>query len=352
MSILSHIPFQEKLLFTKHLAVMIKAGIPVSEALSSLFEQSRNLTFKKIIKNVLKDVENGSSLTSAFKKYPQVFDNYYISLVSVGEESGTLESNLIFLSQQQSKDSQLKKKIQSAMLYPTIVVTAMLVMGGFISYFILPKLVEFFESFEIELPLSTKILLVIAQISKNYSIHILIGTFFVFLLIRFLLKIKAVKNLWHRLILNFPLLGTIITYGQISRFGRNLGTLVKSGIPIDRALDVTSGTMSNLLFQEHLKEISIRLSKGKSIGESLNNKKYKEFPPIVYRMIEIGEKTGSLDESLLYIGNFYEEEVDDLTKNLSSVIEPILLVVIGAAVGFVALSIISPIYQLTGSIRR
>lgn len=352
IKLIGNIPFQEKLLFTKHLSTMIKAGIPISEALDSLVEQSRNNAFRKIIQNILQDVENGSSLTSALKKYPRVFDAFYTGMVSVGEESGRLENNLIFLSDQLSKDMQLKKKIASAMLYPSIVIVAMVIMGGFISYFILPKLVEFFQSFDIELPLSTRILLAIAYITQNYFFYILAGFILAVVLLRFSLKINKIRFFWHRLIIRFPLMGKIVSYGQLSRFGRNLGTLVKSGIPIDKAMDITASTMSNLLYAKHLTQVSSMLSKGKSIGETLKNNKYSEFPPIVYRMIDVGEKTGNLDESLLYIGNFYEDEVDDLTKNLSSIIEPVLLVVIGIAVGFVALSIISPIYQLTGSIRN
>ncbi len=348
----NRISFQEKVLFTKHLDTMVKAGISLDEALDTLHEQARALRFKTIIHQIQKDVENGQSLAKSLKKHPEVFDEFYVSLIDVAEESGTLEENLDFLAKQMTKDFRLRKKVQGALMYPAIVVFAMTIMGGFISFFILPKLVEFFKAFDVELPLSTKILLFIATVSKDFGIFILIGLVIFLILGRFAVRMPSVKPYWHALLLKIPLMGQILAYSQLAHLGRNLGSMLRSGVPVSRALEVTASTLTNLKFRNDLVRVAGALTKGKTMGDTLKSGRFSEYPPIVYRMIAIGEKTGKLDETLLYLGDFYEDEIDDLSKNLSNVLEPILLVVIGIAVGFMALAIISPIYELTGSIRR
>ena len=352
INILKRISNQERLLFTKHLATMIKAGIPIAEALDTLVAQTNSTYFKKVISLVLDDINNGKSLANSFVKFPKVFDQFYVSLIDIGEQSGNLEENLEFLAQQLAKEYSLRKKIQGALLYPVIVLSVAAVMGVFISFYILPKLVDFFESFEIELPFTTRLLVAFASLMKNYGVHIFISIVVFLIGIRLVINTKAVKPLWHTVILKVPLFGTLISYGQLARFSRNLGTLVKSGVPIVKAIDITANTMSNLRFKNSLLLLSGSLSKGKNIGESMEKFKTNEFPPLVSRMISIGEKTGKLDESLLYLSNFYDDEVDDISRNFSTVLEPVLLVVIGLIVGFIALAIISPIYQLTGSIRK
>lgn len=352
LNLFSRVSFLEKLLFTKHLATMVKAGIPIAEALDTLVEQAKTRTFKNVLSSVLADIENGQALAKSLGKHPQVFDQFYISLIEVGEESGTLEENLEFLAKQLAKDYNLRKKIQGAMLYPALVFLATFIMGGFISLFILPKLVDFFEAFEVELPLATKILLFFANIMKNYGIVLFISAFVLLLLGYFTLQLSKVKSVWHRMILKLPLFGNLIVYEQLARFSRNLGVMLKSGVPVTRSLETTAHTLSNLKFKKDLLEIEKILAKGKNIGDTLEQKKFSEFPPLVAKMISVGEKTGKLDETLLYLGDFYEDEIDNISKNLTTILEPILLITIGLVVGFVALAIISPIYELTGSIRR
>lgn len=353
------ISFLEKLLFTKHLATMIKAGIPIAEALDTLMAQTRSKAFKRILSAVSADIANGQALAKSLGKHPKIFDQFYISLIEVGEESGTLEENLQFLAKQLAKDYALRKKIKGAMLYPGLVFSATFIMGGFIALFILPQLVDFFEAFEVELPLTTRILLFAAATMKNYGI-LLFSCLLVFMfLCSLVLQIPAVKLRWHRIVLKLPILGDLITFNQLARFSRNFGTLLKSGIPISRALQVTGDTLSNMAFKQALEQAEKNVTKGKELAKALETFHFSLlifnfllFPPIVSKMIGVGEKTGKLDEVLLYLGDFYEEEIDSISKNLSTILEPILLITIGLVVGFVALAIISPIYELTGSIRR
>lgn len=352
IQIFSKVPFLDKLLFTKHLATMVKAGIPIAEALATLVDQTKSKVFKKVLAGVLADVENGQSLAKSLEKFPKVFDRFYTSLIEIGEESGTLEENLDFLAKQLAKNYALRKKIQAAMLYPGLVFTATFIMGGFIALFVLPKLVDFFSAFEIELPITTKILLFFANTMKNYGVLIFAGLVLFLFVSSLILHLPKVKPWWHKVILKFPLFGEMLAYGQLARFARNLGTLIKSGVPVTKSLETTAATLNNLKFQTDLEEINQYLTKGKNIGDALDNKKYAEFPPLVSKMVSVGEKTGKLEDTLLYLGDFYEDEIDNISKNLTTILEPVLLISIGLVVGFVALAIISPIYELTGSIRR
>ena len=349
--IFSRISFLEKLLFTKHLATMVKAGIPVPEAFATLIEQSKSQALIAVLKGILKQVENGQSLAKAMQKHPKVFDQFYISLIEVGEESGALEENLEFLAKQLAKDYNLRKKIQGAMFYPALVFGATFVMGGFISLFILPKLIDFFSAFDIELPLTTRILLFFANLMKNYGLFVIVGVVAFIFIMSNILRLPKIKPKWHAIILKAPLFGRLIAYGQLARFCRNLATLLKSGVPVTKSLEVTARTLSNLKFSNDLYKVAQRITEGKNIGEILEQKGYGEFPPLVSKMVHVGEKTGKLEETLAYLGDFYEEEIDDISKNLTAILEPIMLLTIGLVVGFVALAIISPIYELTGSIR-
>ena len=351
IKIFSRVKFVEKLLFTKHLATMVKAGIPVAEALSTLIEQNKSSPLAPILKSILKDVENGQSVSKSMRKHPKVFDQFYISLIEVGEESGALEENLEFLAKQLAKDYNLRKKIQGAMFYPALVFGATFVMGGFISLFILPKLIDFFSAFDIELPLTTKILLFFANLMKNYGLFTIIGVVVFFFIIYNIIRLPKIKPKWHSLIIKMPLFGRLILYGQLARFCRNLSTLLKSGVPVTKSLETTARTLSNLKFRNDLFQVAQEIAKGKNIGDILEQKGFSEFPPLVSKMVLVGEKTGKLEETLAYLGDFYDEEIDDISRNLTAILEPALLLTIGLVVGFVALAIISPIYELTGSIR-
>lgn len=346
------ISFIDRLFFTKHLSIMLKSGIPLSEALESLKDEAKASTFKKILTRVLADVQKGKSLEEALTKHPKAFDPLYLSLIRLGERSGNLEKNLEYLTQQLEKEHNFKKKVQSAMLYPVLVLTATTFLGGGIAFFILPKLVDFFESFEVELPLTTKVLLFVAQGMKNYGILILLGLVALYALFIFLIKTSFIKPLWHRFLLHLPLIGTFLKGTTLSSFCRNFGIMLQSGIPIGQGLEICEGAMSNEVFKADIKKIGKEVEKGKSVEESLKKGNFFEFPSILTKMIGVGERTGNLEKNLLYLADFFEEEVDSMSKNLANILEPFLLLGIGLVVGFVALAIISPIYQLTGSIGR
>lgn len=342
----------DKLLFSKHLAVMLKSGIPIAEAIFALKEQTTNLAFKEVLEKIYIDINNGQTLEKALSKHTSVFDSLYLSMVSTGEKSGSLEENLEFLSTQLRKSYEFNKKINAATLYPKLVLLATFIMGGSISLFVLPQLTTLFTSLDIELPLHTKILLIFSNIMKNFGLFIIGGFLLGGIFIKFLLQTPPIKPSWHLFLLKVPNLGKLIANIELTNICRNLGIMLKSGLTLSSALETQYQSENNLVFKEYLNSLKKSLEKGKKLSSQMSSSKFEYMPSIVTKMIQVGEETGKLEDVLIYLGDFFEEEADDQTKNLSNVIEPILLLVIGAVVGFVALAIITPIYSLTGSIRK
>ena len=347
----NRVSFREKFFFTKHLSVMLKSGIPIAEILETLSAQAKSGIFKKILGEVTEDVSRGQRLEKAFSKYPKVFSPFYLSLVRIGEESGTLEGSLFYLVEQMEKEHELRQKVQAAALYPAIVLIATGVIGLVLAFFILPQIIGLFESLNVDLPVTTLILIFIAQALRDWGLIIIpggIGLLFAFLV---LLQTPLVKPRWHALLLRLPFFSYFFQSISLATFTRNLGIMLKSGLPITKALATSAEVEGNLVYKRDLKIIAEEIKKGKSIEATLKERKFKEFPLFMVRMVGVGEKSGNLEENLAYLGDYFEDEVDSITRNLATILEPVLLLLIGGVVAFVALSIIAPIYQITGSIR-
>ncbi len=347
----ARISYLDKVVFTKHMAVMIKSGITAIEALLTLKEQVKSQAFQKLVDEIVSDIENGQTLATALKKHPKVFDQFYVNIIHIGEESGNLEKNLEFLALQLTKDYNLQKKIQGALLYPAFILLGTFSVVIFITYFILPQLVTFFSSLEVELPLSTKIIIWVGKVMKSYGVFILAGSAAWVIGFRFLIEVSSVKKVFQRVLLSLPVLGPFLQISVLASFCRNLGVMLKSGLSIISSLQILSEGMSNLIFKDYVIRLKKAVTSGRNLSQELNSKNFQFIPPIMLKMIAVGEKTGKLDQSLLYLSDFFEEEIDTTAKNLSTLVEPVLLVVIGIVVGFIALAIITPIYQLTGSLR-
>ncbi len=339
----------DKVLLTKHLSVMIKSGMGIDMALETIIGHAKS-NLSKRLKDILKDVRKGVSLSNSLKKYPRDFDNLFVNMVSVGESGGTLAENLNLLSKQQRKSYELKNKIRSASIYPVLILSAIVILTLTVSKFVLPKIIKFFTQLKVELPLSTKILLFVADFMGNQW-YLMVGIIISFIIIiRIMLHFSKTRLFLHKINLRLPLFGKIIRNINLILFTRTLASLLKSGLSIDKALQITAKTVTNDSYKEEITFIYHNILKGQSLTDSLRSE--KKFPPLVGRMITVGERSGNLEEVLDYLADFYEEEVDDTTKNLSTVLEPALLIIIGLAVGFVALSIINPIYQLTSQVGR
>ena len=343
------VSFFDKLLFVKHLRMMIKAGVPLRESVLEIQNETNSRKFKAILKKIVDDLDNGESLSRSLSRYPDVFDDLFVNLIKTGESSGTLEESLEYLGIQLEKSQDLKKKITSAMLYPALILIATFALIGLLAFFIFPKLLPLFEGFNIDLPLPTRILLWFIKTMQAFGfiifVLVLLGLGFLF----FISKFRAVKFLNHRLVLGLPLIGKFNRNINLAYLARTLGTLVKSGVPIVEALNITAKTLNNLVYRKYLKESVTKVQKGQEISKFLKENP-KLFPPVFSRMISTGEKTGRLDESLFYLAEFYEKEIDNATKNLSQILEPMLLIVVGLVVGFIAISIIMPIYKIAHSL--
>lgn len=344
------IKLETKALFAKHLAIMQKAGLTLIESLEIILESATG-KFKHVLTGVLKSIESGNTLSSSFSRYPKVFNSVFISSIYAGESSGTLDQSLENLAVQLEKERELHLKIKGAMLYPSVVLSAAFILGSVLSFLVLPKIIPLFEGLNMKLPFTTRLLISFSHFMERNGTFVFVGLILFLVFMFWLVKQKFVKPFTHLLFLKIPIVKNIVKNANLARFSRTLGMLLKSGLSIDSALQVTRDTMTNYYYAKSLSDVSIRVSKGVKLSENLEQ--YNNlYPKMVSKMILVGEESGRLDETLLYLSDYYDLEVDNSAKTLSTAIEPILLIIIGLVVGFLALSIITPIYSITGNIRR
>jgi len=346
---------KEKIFFTEHLSLMIKGGIPITEALETLTEEAKSGTLRKILRDVLKRILEGERLEKSFAKYPKFFDRFFLSVIRVGEKSGTLDANLKYLSLQLRKDYEMRKKIMGALFYPILVLSLAIVIILLIVYFVLPKLIPVFQSLQAmgvvsQLPLATKILLNLGNFLKKYGFFIPIIIVILILFIRILQKIKIIKFYFDKTSLSFPFFGQTLKDLNLARFSRNFYTLLKSGMPILEALEICADVLPNEVYKKDLISVKAEVERGGKISSGLK-KIPQRFPPLFSEMILVGERTGSLEESSLYLSQFYTREADSTLKNISELIGPILLIFLGILVVFIALATIIPIFRFVGEIR-
>jgi len=346
---IGRISLVEKMIFSRHLSIMIKAGLSLNQALRVLAEQTKNPKFKKIIGRVEEDLRRGQPLSDCLAKEPKVFNELYISMVRIGETSGNLDKVLKILAEQMRKDHELISRVRGAMMYPAVIITAMIGIGILMMIMVVPKLTEVFTEFNMELPLSTQMIIGLSNILKNHLLLGLMSLIGLIVLLRFGLKNKKFKRVLDKIYLHLPILGSLVQKTNSARFARSLSSLMESGLAIVNALQIVAGTLGNIHFKEALVNSAEQVQRGKELSRALSN--YKNlYPPMVVQMIQVGEQTGSLSDILKNLADFYEEEIDNTTKNLSSIIEPVIMVIIGAAVGFFAISMIQPMYSMMGGI--
>jgi len=316
------------------------------EGIQLIKSQVKSRGFKIILEDVSSGLENGQFLSATLKPYERLFGNLFINIIELGETSGTLSENLSFLAQELKESKKLRAKVKSALIYPIIILIATIAVVSALVLFVLPKILPIFSSLGTELPLTTKVLIFVADgLKENFFIILAGGVVFIIIWI-ILLRIKAIKYVLHRILLFTPFAGSISKKYNMANITRTLSILLRSGVKIVEAVYSASNITENLVYRKALIEAAENVKKGEALHETLEQKT-SIFPATVGRMIEVGEKTGNLDENLDYLADFYKNEVDDTVANLSSVLEPVLLLFMGGLVGFVALSIITPIYKIT-----
>ena len=346
----SRVSDQDRMLFARHLALMSKSGISLSESIDVLIQQTKSETFRDILKGVVRDLENGQSLSKSLARHPEVFNPFFTNLIEIGESTGNFSKNLAYLADQLSKDHAFRVKIKNAMLYPMIVLSLAVVVGLGVSIFALPQLITVFDSFNTPLPLDTRLLIWFAKVMRDDGLIIVGVILAVIVVFRALLRITQVRILWEKILLKLPIIGPALQSTQLTLFCRNLGVMLQGGVPVTAAFDIQARNTDNLVYRQYVMDIRKAIGQGSAIADQLALKEYHDFPPIVSKMVAVGEKTGKLDESFMYLGDFFEAQVDEFTTNVSTILEPALIFIIAGIVAFIALSIITPIYQLTGSI--
>lgn len=347
---LGWISFTEKTLFVKQLSVMLRAGVSITAALYMLSE-SASSAFKKTLIKIAQAVESGRSLAESMSRHPKAFTPMIISSVYAGEISGNLVENLIHVAEELEKQKRLREKVKGSLTYPVIVLIATVLIAFAMAFFVLPKIVPLFQGLKVDLPFTTRALINFSEFIEANTSQVLITTIVAMAAFVFLLKQSFMKPFRSWFLLSFPISKKITKFINIDIFCRTLGSLLESGLTINEALDVTEKTVTNYHYNKAIKKSLKHVLNGSRLSENLERYP-KLFPLTVTRMIRVGEESGELGNNLKYLADFYESEVDTMTKSLASSIEPLLLTFIGLIVGFLALSIVTPIYEITGNIQK
>ncbi len=348
---LSRLSGKEKIAFFKYLAVMTESGLPLEKGLLALHAQARSQLMHRILHRMLTDVTSGEFLSTSLRKMPHIFDSMLVSLVEVGENSGTLTETLFRISEHLEKSRALVGKVRGALLYPIIVVCATGGITAYLLFVLLPQLTPLFKTLKVDIPWTTRVVVWVSEFAIANAIWIGLGLVLFIIGFALLMRLRPFRYAVHLVLLKLPIFGPLNRKVQITQFSRVVGTLVKSGITVVEAFQIASRSLSNLVYQKSLASIASELQGGESISSYLERHRAL-FPPFITQMITMGEETGKLDESFLFISTFSEREVDDTTKTLTTVLEPLLMLLIGGLVGFIAIAIITPIYSLTSGIRR
>jgi len=343
---LQTIPLKEKLFFAENLRVMVRAGLSLSEALQTLGMQTHNKRFRRIIDDLRASVEKGEALSTALARNPKIFSSFFINMVQVGEVSGTLEKNLEEVAIQMKKEHVLISKVKSAMAYPVVIIAATIGIGIMMIIYVLPSILSVFKDINVKLPLSTRILIAVSATMTDYGIYIGIAAAALIVGFVYVARSKRGRPVVHRLLLRMPILGGISQKINLARTARTLSALLKTDIQIIKSFQITATVVGNITYKNALLKTADVLKEGVSIAQSLGEYP-RLFPPLVTQMIAVGEKSGTTDQLLAELAEFYEAEVDEITKSLSSIIEPLIIVFLGIVVGGMAFAVIGPIYSLS-----
>ena len=343
------ISFKDIVNITRQLATMITAGLQIPEALELLRNQSTNPVLTDMLNKIGRDIQGGNNLGSALIKYPRQFPPTYIALIRAGESSGTLDKVLTRLADNLEKDLEFRSKVRGALIYPTIILVAMVVVFAILMTVVVPKLTELYVDFGQDLPLQTRILQAISNFSVRFWWLVLIVVIVGFNLFRQWKKTNLGRHIWDGFLLRIPLFGELQKEIILVEFTRTLGMLVGAGVHILDSLNILVESLGNIHYQEALKEITKKVEKGLPLGQLFAQ--YQIFPPILSQMVKVGEETGRMDESLIKLSSYFESESDHTVKGLTTAIEPLIMVILGVGVGFIVFAIITPIYSLTSNFK-
>jgi type IV pilus assembly protein PilC len=329
---------------TRQLATMITAGLPLTDGLRILEAQSKP-SIQKMISGIIREIENGSTFAKALQKYPDDFSRVYIQLVRAGEAGGVLDNVLERLADNLEKEKEFRSKTKGALIYPVIVVLAMLVVGAIMMIFVIPKLTEMYEDFGADLPIATQILIDISNFFVNFwwlMIIAIIGGFFAF---QSWVKTKAGRRSYDEFMLKLPVFGELRQKIILTEFARTMSLLLSAGVSLLEALQIVTDAIDNVVYRDALEDAAQQVEKGVTLAQSIGA--YDVFPPILSQMMLVGEQTGKLDDVLLKLSRYFQSETEQAIKNMTTALEPMIMIVLGVGVGMMVIAIIMPIYNLT-----
>jgi type IV pilus assembly protein PilC len=344
------VKLQDKIVFSKNLSQMIRAGLSMSRALDVLKRQTRKKQFKEIIESISNEIKTGGSLSSGLEKYPTVFSPLFVGMVRAGEEAGNVADNLIELAEQLEKTYDLRKKVKGAMIYPTVIITAMLIIGVLMFVFVVPTLLETFREFDLDLPITTQIVIFVSDFIQANTVLFFGILFALVISVITLLRLKSTQKYVDFVIIKVPVVGGIAREMNSALTARTMSSLLSSGLSVQKTLEVTRQVVQNARYQATIDRALEYVEQGGQISRVFKERT-DLYPVMVGEMMEVGEETGKLSDMLRDVAKFYEGEVESKTKNLSTIIEPILMLIIGGAVGFFAVSMMSPMYSLLDGIQ-
>ena len=338
------IKIEDIVIMSRQFATMIRAGLPLMEVLNILAEQSEKRKLKKVLSQVERDVETGSSLTEAIEKHPSVFNMFFVSMVKAGEAAGMLDTILDQIASYMEKIASMQRKIKAAVTYPITVTIIAILITGFLMVNVVPVFIEIFDSLGGELPFMTRVTVIISNALRNNLLVVVLCVIGLGLLTWQGGKTKVGRELIDRMKLRVPVFGPLFLKVAVARFTRTLGTLIRSGVNILSALDIVARTANNVIIEAEVHRTRASIQQGESIAGPLRDSSI--FPPMVVRMIDVGERTGALEGMLTKIADFYEDQVDATVSSLTSLIEPLLIVFLGLVIGFIAISMFLPLFKM------
>ncbi len=346
---LGSVKTQEKISFARNLGSMISAGLAVSRALSVMERQTRNRALKKVLISIQDDISQGKTLSDSMKKFKNVFSPLFVSMVAAGEQSGTLNDSLKIVATQMDRNYALQRRVRGAMMYPSIILFAMVIIAILMLTYIVPTLMKTFTELKLDLPMSTKFVLWASSTMRDHGLVVLL--ILVVLVSLYIVWSKTVqgKNIIHYAILKIPVIGNIVKEVNSARTARTLSSLLNSGVDVVESVHITRDVIQNVHYKMVLEKAGESIEKGEPLSK-IFTESTKLYPIFLGEMMNVGEETGKMGEMLLGVASFYEEDVEQKTKDMSTVIEPFLMVIIGAAVGFFAVAMISPMYSLVNVI--
>lgn len=349
-NLFGRVKVSEQIIFTKNLSGMLKAGLSLNRALSVLKKQTKNPTLNNILISLSNDIDGGETFSDGLTKFPKIFSRLFVSMVRAGEESGNLSGALTDIGLNLEKSHSLTKKVKGALIYPGVILFAMITIGILMFAWVVPTLAKTFQELAVDLPTSTRIIIGLGNFfSANLILSFVILVTF-FGLSFYLFRANFMARYVDFIILRIPVVKNITKELNTARTARTISSLLSSGVSIVRSVEITKEVVQNVYFKEVLDEVSQAVEKGMSFSEVFKNHS-ELYPVMMSEMAEVGGETGKLSDMLLQIAIFYEEEIENKTKNLSTIIEPVLMIFIGSAVGFFAISMISPLYSVLDNIQ-